>query len=181
MTKHRLSLWQDYKVIADRAASRYLEYPDHGANDARPFRALLHNHNRNDIIMQTLKKYFVYFLTTAFMFAGLTQSAQAGMIGTEQVQTVANAQQSRAVVEAALNRPDVMSQLEEMGVNKADAQARVAAMTDEEAATMAAKINSLPAGGDGIVGALIFIFIVLLITDILGLTKVFPFTRSIHH
>jgi hypothetical protein len=130
--------------------------------------------------MQTLKKYFVYFVTTAFMFAGLAQSANAGMIGTEQVHTAAAAAQYRAKVEAALNRPEVLSQLEQMGVSKADAQARVAALSDDEAAQLANKIDSLPAGGDGLIGALVFIFVVLLITDILGLTKVFPFTRSIH-
>lgn len=128
--------------------------------------------------MQTLKKYLACFITIAFTFAGLTQSAHAGMIGTEQVQTAAAAQQYRAKVEASLNRPEVMSQLEQMGVSKADAQARVAALTDEEAAALAGKIDSLPAGGSDIIGALVLIFFVLLVTDILGLTKVYPFTRS---
>ncbi len=35
-----------------------------------------------------------------------------------------------------------------------------------------------PAGGD-VLGVLLTIFIVLLVTDILGFTKVFPFTRAI--
>jgi hypothetical protein len=60
-------------------------------------------------------------------------------------------------------------------------KARVAALTDDEVAQLAAKIDSLPAGADGggLIGALVLIFIVLLITDILGLTKIFPFTRPI--
>ena len=36
----------------------------------------------------------------------------------------------------------------------------------------------ITAGVDGIVGAIVLVFLVLLITDIVGLTKVFPFTRS---
>jgi hypothetical protein len=128
--------------------------------------------------MKTLRNLLVYVVTVTFMFAGLTQSAQAAMVGTEQVQTVATAQQNRAKVEAALNRPGVLAQLEQMGVNKVDAQARVAALTDEEAASLAGKIDSLPAGGDSVLGVLVLIFFVLLVTDILGLTKVFPFTRS---
>jgi hypothetical protein len=128
--------------------------------------------------MKTLKKYFIYFVTIAFTFAGLTQTAQAGMIGTEQIQAAATAQQNHAKVEAALNRPEVLAQLEQMGVSKADAQARVAAMSDEEAAAMAGKIDNLPAGGSDLLGALVLIFFVLLVTDILGLTKVYPFTRS---
>jgi hypothetical protein len=71
----------------------------------------------------------------------------------------------------------VIAQLEKLGVNTSDAQVRVAALTDAEAASLAGQIDSLPAGGD-VVGALVLIFVILLVTDILGLTKVFPFTRS---
>jgi hypothetical protein len=55
----------------------------------------------------------------------------------------------------------------------------VAALTDEEAAQLAGKLDRLPAGGDGIVGVLLIVFLVLLITDILGLTKIFPFTKPV--
>jgi hypothetical protein len=37
----------------------------------------------------------------------------------------------------------------------------------------------LPAGGSSVIGVLFAVFIILLITDILGLTKVFPFTRPV--
>jgi hypothetical protein len=129
-------------------------------------------------MIRKIKRLFVYCLLTSFTFVGFTQSVQAAMIGTEQVISVNAAQQNRAKIEAALNRPDVMAQLEQMGVNKSDAQARVAALTDAEAASVAGQIDSLPAGGDSILGVLVFIFVLLLITDILGLTKVFPFTRA---
>lgn len=128
-------------------------------------------------MVQKLKWFFMYAVLTAFSFAGFTQSVQAAMIGTEQVHAANIAQQNQAKIAAALDRPEVLAQLEKMGVTKADAQARVAALTDSEAATLANQIDSLPAGGD-VLGALLVIFIVLLVTDILGLTKVFPFTRS---
>lgn len=41
---------------------------------------------------------------------------------------------------------------------------------------MAEQLEQLPAGAS-VVGALLVVFIVLLVTDILGLTNVFPFTR----
>lgn len=128
-------------------------------------------------MIQKMKRLFVYFLLCAFGWGGFTQTVQAAIIGTDQIQAASAAQQNRARIAAALDRPEVLSQLEQMGVSKTDAQARVAALTDEEAATMASQIDSLPAGGD-IVGALLVVFFVLLVTDILGLTKVFPFTRS---
>ena len=47
-------------------------------------------------------------------------------------------------------------------------------------AAMSQQLDNAPAGGD-ILGVVLTVFFVLLITDILGLTKVFPFTRSIRH
>jgi hypothetical protein len=52
-------------------------------------------------------------------------------------------------------------------------------LSDEELAQLAPGMDTLPAGGDGVIGAIVFVFLVLLITDILGLTKIFPFTRSV--
>ena len=127
--------------------------------------------------MVRIKRLFVVALLGAFSFVGFTQTVQAAMIGTEQVHAADNAAQNRARVAAALDRPDVARQLEAMGVSRTDAQARVAALTDEEAASLAGKVDSLPAGGD-VLGVLVFIFVLLLVTDILGLTKVYPFTRS---
>lgn len=127
---------------------------------------------------RSLQKFFIAFLLTAFTFVGFMQTTQAAMIGSEQIAAANAAQQNRDRITAALNRPEVMSELEKLGVKPADAQQRVAALSDEEAATVAGKLDSLPAGGDGIIGAIIFVFVLLLITDILGLTKVFPFTRS---
>lgn len=126
----------------------------------------------------TLKKILAHTLITSLVCLGFTQSVQASMIGTEQVVTAAAAQKNRAKVEAAFKRADVQAALMARGINMTDASARVAALSDDEAATVAHQIDTLPAGGDGILGTLVFIFVLLLITDILGLTKVFPFTRS---
>lgn len=125
-----------------------------------------------------IKRFFVCLLVATFSFAGFTQTVQAAMIGTEQVLAVENAKQNQARIAAALERPEVIAQLEQYGVSKSDAQARVAVLTDEEAATLAEQIDTLPAGGD-VLGAVLLVFFVLLVTDILGFTKVFPFTRSI--
>jgi hypothetical protein len=81
-------------------------------------------------------------------------------------------------VSQLLERADVQARLQAYGVSAADVKGRVAALSDEEAAALAARIDSLPAGGD-IVGAIVLIFLVLLLTDILGFTKIFPFTRPI--
>jgi hypothetical protein len=76
----------------------------------------------------------------------------------------------------------VQNQLQAHGVSIEQAKARIAALTDAEAAQLAAQIDSLPAGGDplgALISAVLIVFLVLLLTDILGFTKVFPFTKPI--
>lgn len=105
------------------------------------------------------------------------QTAQAGMVSTEQIAAQSSPEQ-RARVVSFMEREEVRNALASHGVNPTEASARVAALTDAEIASLNQKLDELPAGGD-ILGILFTIFIVLLITDILGFTKVFPFTRSI--
>jgi hypothetical protein len=104
-------------------------------------------------------------------------AAHAGMIGTEAVVNAAQVQQNRERLHSALNRDDVQAQLLARGVDPAQVKSRVDSLTDEEMQTLATNMDQLPAGGDSFLGALVFIFIVLLITDILGLTNIFPFVK----
>lgn len=78
-----------------------------------------------------------------------------------------------------LARAEVREALAARGVDPAQVQARVAALSEEEARVLADRLDQLPAGGSDILGVIFTVFIILLITDILGLTKVFPFTRPI--
>jgi len=80
---------------------------------------------------------------------------------------------------AALDRADVVAGLQARGVSVEQARERVAALTDAEAAHVADQIDQAPAGAADALGVILFIFVLLLITDILGFTKIFPFTRSV--
>jgi hypothetical protein len=107
--------------------------------------------------------------------------AQAAMISTEQAISSQATQQERDRIVTFLNRADVRDGLQANGVSADAAKDRVDALTDAEVASLSGKLDNLPAGGDGIIEALIFIFIILLFTDIMGFTKVFPFTKSINN
>ena len=122
-----------------------------------------------------LRRLVASLLIVSIAGIGVPLPAHAGIVPTSAA--LASAERDR--IASMLERADVRAQLEAYGVRAVDVKARVAALTDEEAAQLAGKLDSLPAGGDGIIGALLLIFVVLLITDILGLTKVFPFTRPI--
>jgi hypothetical protein len=103
-------------------------------------------------------------------------AANAAMVGTEAVVSAAQAQQDRERVLNTLNRDDVKAQLVARGVDPAQVQARLESLTDEEVQTLAANMDQLPAGGDAL-GLLVFIFLVLLFTDIMGFTNIFPFVK----
>jgi len=126
---------------------------------------------------------FTRWISRVVMLSMLTmgmplQPAFAGMVATDQAVSHELAGQDRARISAFMDREDVLAQLQTQGVTAGEAKARVNALTDEEAHKIAGKLDQLPAGGEGILGILLTIFIVLLITDILGFTKVFPFTRA---
>ncbi len=118
------------------------------------------------------------FLIVSIAGLGMPLPAHAALIATDS----ALASADRGRVAAMLERSDVRAQLQAYGANAEDVKARVDALTDEEVAQLARSMDALPAGGDGIgaiVGAALFVFLVLLITDLLGLTKVFPFTKPV--
>jgi hypothetical protein len=120
------------------------------------------------------RRFIAGFLAATLVGTALPPPALAGMVGTDAVAAAA-----RDRVSAALERAEVRARLEALGVRPDDVRARVDALSDQEVANLAAEIDALPAGGNGIVGAIVLVFLVLLLTDIVGLTKVFPFTRSI--
>lgn len=113
--------------------------------------------------------------------APLTMVANAALVPTETIIDTMSAEQDRATVLTYLSREDVTTQFRALGLSPDEAKARVQAMSDEELRQIVGKLDQLPAGQDGlgvIVGAIVLIFIILLITDIAGLTDVFPFVHS---
>jgi hypothetical protein len=107
--------------------------------------------------------------------------AQAALITTDQViGDQAIGEQERRKVGAFMQRQDVRDQMIAFGVDPEEAQTRVASLSDREIRQIAGQIDRLPAGQGvlvALIGAAVFIFVVLLITDLLGLTHIFPFVR----
>jgi hypothetical protein len=126
----------------------------------------------------TFKRLTATVLIASTAMLGVPMAAQAGMVGSAESMATAEQTDARAKVAAVLAREDVRAGLAERGLSAELAQDRVKAMSDEEVASLAGRIDQAPAGGD-ILGVLFTVFIVLLVTDILGLTKVYPFTRSV--
>ncbi|MFY9142348.1 PA2779 family protein, partial [Sulfuricurvum sp.] len=119
-------------------------------------------------------------LSVALSITLFAQVSWAQMASTEAVLVQPVAVSSHVKVSQFVEREDVAKTFATMGVDPKMVEQRIAMMSDEEVSKISSQIDTLPAGGDfgGIVGAVVFVFIVLLITDILGFTKVFGFTRS---
>lgn len=115
-------------------------------------------------------------LLVSVLGVSLPIPAHAAFISTD----AALALSERERILSVLDRAEVRAQLAARGVSPSDVKARVAALTDEEAAELASRMDELPAGGIGILGAIVLVFLVLLLTDILGYTKIFPFTKPIN-
>jgi hypothetical protein len=106
--------------------------------------------------------------------------AQAAMLDTGAVLESEETRTARQKLQDFLQREEVAKTLEQQGIAPDEARARVRALSDSEVQAAAARLPELPAGqGAGtIVGAALFIFVVLIITDILGYTDVFTFVKK---
>ena len=91
---------------------------------------------------------------------GLPFQVHAGLIGTDQVVSAAQAAAARGTVASVMNRSDVAGQLQAMGLSPQAAKDRVAALTDAEVAKLAGQIEALPAGANSTAAAII-IFVII--------------------
>jgi hypothetical protein len=120
------------------------------------------------------------FLVSAPLFG-----AQAALIGSDQVisdpAATSTAAADREKIARWLQQDAVRDQLASMGVDPSEVEARLSALSPAELAQLSDRIDAMPAGQSAvgvIVGAILIILLVLLITDLVGLTDVFPFVRS---
>lgn len=133
-------------------------------------------------MFQKIIKPMSFFLIFSFSLLDFSvQTAKAQMIDTNTVIASQQQEASRDRITAFLGRHDVQQVMVQRGVDAAEAQKRVASLSDSELTKISKAMDQLPAGGDGgvgtVIGAAVLIFLVLLITDIVGLTHVFPFVR----
>ena len=120
-------------------------------------------------------------LTFVFCYFNvLWAPAQAALVTTAQTVQANENERTRAQLRVLLNRADVRNQLESWGVDPAEAQARVDTLTAAELEELATRMEALPAGSGGlavVAVVLLIAFLVILLTDIMGYTNIFTFTR----
>ena len=110
---------------------------------------------------------------TLILCAGLGQPAQAGLVGTQDLVNNPSISQDIASL-----RQSIVQQLVVLGVESEQAHVRVASLSDTQVSEISGRINELPAGADA-GGILLTIFIVFVITDVIGATDIFPFIHPV--
>ena len=133
------------------------------------------------IVRKTLRPVSIGLAIFVLMISGPVQSVMAAMIGTETVIGVSQGQEARNRIKEILVREDVRQALIKQGIDFREASARIDSLTDAEAMAVADKLDHLPAGGGALEAVLIIsliVFLVLLLTDILGYTDIFPFVKK---
>ncbi|GGX93404.1 hypothetical protein GCM10007160_21220 [Litchfieldella qijiaojingensis] len=130
-------------------------------------------------LTRVLSPLLIAFLVLGSLPVAAAPQPASPLVSTQDALQSDQVNADRERINEILARQDVQEQLLVQGVDPADVEARVAALSDEEVRQMAEHLDDLPAGAGGgsVVGALVLIFVILLVTDILGLTNVFPFTR----
>jgi len=119
-------------------------------------------------------------LTLSIAWACLSfGNVQAAIVSNDQIiHDVYQVNDSQTLL-ATLSRADVQQQLSSMGVNAVDIESRINSMTHEEIVQLNQQITELPAGA-GVLGVVVTVFIVFVITDVIGATDIFPFIRPIN-
>jgi hypothetical protein len=137
--------------------------------------------------MMTIHRYLSKPLALAVAAALFVTSlpigaARAGMVSTDQLVEQRAAASDRERLSAILLRDDVRQQMEALGVNRDEAIARLASLSDQEIQQIAGHIDEMPAGQNVLVGVLVIAGAVLLglvITDLLGVTDVFAVVNPV--
>ena len=131
-------------------------------------------------VRQKLKPVSLFLAIFMLVISMPYQAAIAAMVTTEDLMNSAKAVEARSYISEVLAREDIQNTLIARGIDPIEAQARVDSLSDAEAIRFAGMVEQLPAGGNigFIIGLAVFVFLVLLITDILGYTNIFPFVKK---
>jgi hypothetical protein len=109
-------------------------------------------------------------------------AARADLVRTERVVEQTTVAGERERLAAVLLRDDVRQQIEALGVDRDEAMARLAGLSDQEIQQIAGKVDELPAGQSFLAGVLIVagaVLVALVILDLVGVTDVFTFINPV--
>lgn len=121
---------------------------------------------------ESLRRACVALVSLSLLTLGVQTPAFAGVVGTADAIASTQSQDDLATVRGVLARDDVRERMVALGVDPAEVDGRLAALTPAELATLAQKLEQAPAGGDVLVVVGI-VFVVLMILEFTGVIDIF--------
>ncbi len=122
-------------------------------------------------------RFLTALLAVSILFVSVQPAVNAAIVSTSDIAATEQSQIGREYLLSALEKEEVRTALSIQGVDLEMAKQRVSVMTDEEVRALNQKMDEMPAGG-GALGVVVLIFLVLLFTDIMGWTDVYPFVNK---
>lgn len=122
--------------------------------------------------VERFRRACVAVLSLSLLSLGFQAPAVAGIVGTSDAAAALQQQEHRRVVQDVMARADVRDRMLTMGVDPAEVDSRIAALTDAEVATLASRIDGAPAGGDAL-AVIGIVFVVLMILEFTGVIDIF--------
>ena len=122
--------------------------------------------------VERFRRSCVALLSVSLLSLGLQTPAAAGVIGTADAMAAAGQQDALALVRSSLAREDVRTRMVTLGVDPAEVDGRIAALTGSELAMLADQLEQAPAGGD-VLAIIGIVFIVLVILEYTGTIDIF--------
>lgn len=133
-------------------------------------------------LLRKVSRPLSYALVFALFMVNIPiNTVQAAMVETETFVHHEVRGHDRARLQSFLGRQDVQSAMQAQGISATEASHRVDSLSDAEISRIVGKLDELPAGSgaiEAIVGAAVLVFVILLVTDLLGLTDVFSFVKK---
>ncbi len=120
-----------------------------------------------------MKKRFIFkaaavYLTVALFAIGMVPRVEAGFITSQP--DMGSRAEDVAKIQKVLEMKVITENLEKMGYSKAEVEARLAQMSDQQIHQTASQIDDVRAGGDGLGVVIAILVIIILIIIILQLT-----------
>jgi hypothetical protein len=137
------------------------------------------NNNEEFVMLSRLRRcrFLTALLAVSILFVSVQPAVNAAIVSTSDLVATEQSKISREYLLNSLEREEVRTALTSQGVDLEMAKQRVSSMTDEEIRALNQKMDEMPAGG-GVVGVVVIVFLVLIITDLVGWTDVFPFVNK---
>ena len=125
------------------------------------------------MISSSIQRTVALLMTICLVTLLVTQTAQAGIIPTETAIEISDRSQQIDRVNEMLARESVQGVMIKLGVDPADASARVQTLTAEELQALEENLAELPAGGVGVVEVVGIVAIILIVLELLDVTNFF--------